>query len=465
MSVAQTIIQHLIVTEEYGRKVFPFLVADYFRERVDRVLFEIIADYFGKYNKFPSVQEVAIDLTEKQDVDEIEFDEAKEFLSEVAPDVNTNIDWLIDRTEKFCQDRAVEIAIQQAAACILDEKNSKIKRDAIPQILQDALAVSFETSLGHDFLEDWEERYDFLHSTVSRLPFHIEYLNKITNGGLPAKTLSVILAGTGVGKSLLMCDMAAHNLMDNRNVLYITLELARDIVSQRIESNLFDVELDLLNTLSKADVKTKIERLKKRTTGKLIVEEFPTSGAGAAHFRRLLNDLKTKRGFIPDIIYIDYINICISTRFKSNNANSYTIIKMIAEELRGLAVDFNVPIVTATQTNRGGYSSNDLGLEDTAESFGLPATADFMFSISQDEDMKEMGQVVFKQLKNRFGDVEKLRKWIMGIQKSKMRFLELEASAQRTINSVVEERPNKPPKFVSSPSKEKFAKFNKGNQR
>lgn len=462
MSVAKTIIQHLIVTEEYGRKVYPFLVPEYFRERTDRVLFEIISDYVSKYNVFPSVNAIAIELTEKQDVDEIEFEEAKEFLSEVKEDDDFHLDWLVDRTEDFCQQRAVELAIQKAASILSDEKNSKTKRDAIPQLLQDALAVSFETNIGHDYLEDWECRFDHYHDTTLRLPFHLEYLNKVTGGGLPPKTLSVILAGTGIGKTMLMCDLAAHHLMAGKNVLYITMELSEEIISERIDANLMDTDLDLLSTITKDSFGHKIERMKQKTLGKLVFKEFPTSGAGAAHFRYLLNDLKIKKGFVPDVIYIDYINICISTRFKNNNvgANSYTIVKMVAEELRGLAVDFNVPVITATQTTRSGFTSTDIGLEDTAESFGLPATADFMISISQDDEMKMLQQVRFKQLKNRFRDVEKDKKFDLGVQKSKMRFFELEPSAQRSLNKDTIKPKSK---FTpASKGKGKFSKFNKG---
>lgn len=459
MSVAKIIIQHLIVTEEYGRKVYPFLVPDYFRERTDRVLFEIISDYVSKYNTFPSVQTVAIELTEKNGIDDIEFEEAKVFLSEVTTDEEFNLDWLVDKTEEFCQHRAVELAISAAAGIIADEKNSKTKRDAIPQMLQDALAVSFQTSIGHDYLEDWEHRFDHYHDTTLRIPFHIEFLNKITGGGLPPKTLSVILAGTGIGKSMLMCDLAARNLLDGKNVLYITLELSEEMVGERIDANLLDTDIDMIKTISKDNFARKISKMRESTIGKLIIEEFPTSGAGAAHFRYLLNELKIKKGFTPDIIYIDYINVCVSTRFKGgpgNSANSYSIVKMIAEELRGLAVDYNVPIVTATQTTRAGYTSTDLGLEDTAESFGLPATADFMISISQDEEMKIMNQVRFKQLKNRFRDVEKNKKFDLGVEKSKMRFFELEASAQ-IINRETE-KPKTKSKFTPA-TKGKFAKF------
>jgi archaellum biogenesis ATPase FlaH len=389
-----------------------------------------------EYNSFPSLQTVAVELTEVQDIDDIEFEEAKEFLCDVAPDPDVRIDWLVDKTEEFCKQRAIELAIQNAADILRNEKTSKMHRDGIPQMLQDALAVSFNTDLGHDYLEDWECRFDHYHDHTLRIPFHIEFLNKITGGGVPPKTLSVILAGTGVGKSMLMSDMAAHHLMMGKNVLYISLELSREMIGERIDANLMDTDLDVLNTIDKELFTRKINKMKEKTQGKLIIAEFSPTSAGAAHFRYLLNELRIKKGFVPDVIYVDYINLCVSTRKHiPGNANSYTIIKMVAEELRGLAVDYNVPLITATQTNRSGFTSTDLGLEDTAESFGLPATADFMISISQDEEMKILKQVRFKQLKNRFRDVERDKKFDLGVEKSKMRFFELEPSAQRSLNT------------------------------
>ena len=459
MGVSKTIIQHLIVTEEYGKKVFPFLTSEYFKERIDRVLFDIIADHVNKYGSFPGAQAVALELSETQDITDIEFEEGRDFLAVVAPDDALNLDWLVDKTEEFCQQRAIENAIRKASEIIADEKNSKLKREAIPQMLQDALAISFKTHIGHDYLEDWELRYAWRHDNAIRIPFHIEYLNKITGGGLPPKSLAVILAGTGVGKSMLMCDLAAHHLMMGKNVLYITLELSEEMISERIDANLLDTDLDLLKTIMKESFEKRIEKLKQKTVGKLIVHEFPTSGAGAAHFRYLLNELKIKKGFVPDVIYIDYINICISTRFKGrgNSSDTYSVIKMVAEELRGLAVDYNVPIITATQTNRGGFTSTELGMEDTAESFGLPATADFMIAISQSDEMKMLSQVRFKQLKNRFRDVERDKKFDLGVEKAKMRFFELEGGSR--INIEEEETPkiNKP-KFQPA-TKGKMAKF------
>jgi replicative DNA helicase len=460
VSVAKAVIQNLITSEEYGRKVFPFLNSEYFRERTDRILFEIISGYVKQYSSFPSLQSVAIELTEVKDIDDIEFEEAKEFLCEVEADPKLNLEWLVDKTEEFCKQRAIELAISRAAEILRNESTSKMHRDGIPQMLQEALAVSFHTDLGHDYLEDWECRYDHYHDHTLRIPFHIEFMNKITGGGVPPKTLSVILAGTGVGKSMLMCDMAAHHLMAGKNVLYITLELSREMVGERIDANLMDTDLDVLNTLDRDLFVRKINKMKEKTTGKLMIAEFATTGAGAAHFRYLLNELKIKKGFVPDIIYIDYINICISTRYKGgpgSNANSYTVVKMIAEELRGLAVDYNVPVITATQTNRGGFTSTDLGLEDTAESFGLPATADFMISISQDDEMKLLKQVRFKQLKNRFRDVERDKKFDLGVEKSKMRFFELDASAQRNLNRE-KEAPKKKGAYSPAPKpKRKFA--------
>lgn len=465
MSVAKTIIQHLITNEEYGRKVFPFLSPLYFRERVDKALFEIISAYVQKYSTFPSVETVGVELSEYKNIDDIEFEQAKEFLCKVTPKAE-HLEWLVDITEEYCKQRAIENAINDASIILSDEKNSKMKRDGIPQMLQDALAVSFSSDLGHDYLEDWECRYEAYHDHKLRLPFHIEMLNTITRGGVPPKTLSVILAGTGVGKSMLMCDMAAHHLMDGRNVLYITLELSREMVGERIDANLMNTDLDVMNTLTRDLYTRKINKMKEKTQGKLIIAEFPTSGAGAAHFRYLLNELKIKKNFVPEVIYIDYINICLSTRYKGGpgqNSNTYTIVKMIAEELRGMAVDFNVPLITATQTTRAGFTSTDLGLEDTAESFGLPATADFMIALAQGEEMKILKQVRFTQLKNRFRDVEKDKKFDLGIEKGKMRFFELDASALRLNTETVKDSKRK--KYTPAPKgKNKFDLFNKGTQ-
>jgi replicative DNA helicase len=449
LSVEKTIIQHLITTEEFGRKVIPFLRTEYFQERTDKVLFDIISDYVKKYSTFPTVQTVAIELSIKDGVEADDFEEAKAFLSEITKE-DVNIDWLTDTAESWCKERAVYNAIVEASK-IVSDKTGKMSRDGIPKLLEDALAVSFETNIGHDYLEDWEDRFDYYHDDTLRLPFHIEYLNKITGGGIPPKTLSVILAGTGVGKSMFMCDLAAHHLMAGKNVLYITLELSEEMVSERIDANLMDTDLDLIGSISKEAFSGKIGKMKSKTIGKLIVKEYPTMGAGAANFRYLLNELKMKKGFVPDVIYIDYINICQSTRFKggpSASMGTYNIIKMVAEELRGLAVDYNVPVITATQTNRGGFTSTDLGLEDTAESFGLPATADFMIALSEDEELRLMNQIQAKQLKNRFRDVNKDRKFIMGVTKSKMRFNDIEPSAQRNLDSSGQKEQPKPDRFT-----------------
>ena len=383
MSIERTILSNLLFNDEYNRKVIPFLKSEYFQDHNEKVVFDLVDDYVRKYNSFPSKEALAIDLSNKEGLNDETFKISKEIIASLEHDSNTKVDWLLDQTEKFCQDKALYLAIMRSIR-IMDEKNGSISKGSIPSILTDALAVSFDTHIGHDFLADSNERYEFYHRKEKRVPFDLDYFNTITNGGLPNKTLNIALAGTGVGKSLFMCHCAAANLSRGLNVLYITLEMAEERIAERIDANLLDVAVDELEMLPKQSYDQKIERLREKTTGKLIVKEYPTACAGSANFRHLLNELKIKKNFIPDIIYIDYLNICLSSRIKHGaNVNSYTLIKAIAEELRGLAVEHNVPIVSATQTTRSGYSNSDVGLEDTSESFGLPATADFMFEIGR----------------------------------------------------------------------------------
>jgi archaellum biogenesis ATPase FlaH len=377
---------------------------------------------------------MAIDLANTEGISEDTFKNCKELINGLTHDKSTKIDWLLDQTEKFCQDKAIYNAIM-ASIGILDDSSGKTSKGAIPQILTDALAVSFDTHIGHDFLEDADTRYDFYHRKEERIPFDIDFFNKITQGGLPKKTLNIALAGTGVGKSLFMCHCAAANLIKGYNVLYITLEMAEERIAERIDANLLDVTLDDLKLLPKDVYDKKIERVRGKTNHKLIVKEYPTACAGSANFRHLLNELKIKKNFMPDVIYIDYLNICMSSRIKHGaNVNSYTLIKAIAEELRGLAVEFNVPIISATQTTRSGYSNSDVGLEDTSESFGLPATADFMFAlIKQSEELADLNQIVVKQLKNRYGDPNLNSRFIVGVDRSKMRLYDVENSAQEDL--------------------------------
>jgi replicative DNA helicase len=432
MSIERTILSNLLHNSEYGRKVIPFLKSEYFQDYSERVVFDIIDDYVKKYNDFPTVEALAIDLSNKDGINEQTFEASKEIISSLHTS-DAKIDWLLDQTEKFCQDKAIYLGLMKSIK-ILDEKNGSISKGAIPQILTDALGVSFDTHIGHDFLLDAEERYEFYHRKEKRVPFDLDYFNVITNGGLPNKTLNIALAGTGVGKSLFMCHCAAANISRGYNVLYITLEMAEERIAERIDANLLDIDLDALQLVSKQNYKEKIDKLKSKITGKLIIKEYPTACAGSANFRHLLNELRIKKNFKPDIIYIDYLNICLSSRLKnSSNANSYTLVKAIAEELRGLAVEYDVPIVSATQTTRKGFSSSDVGLEDTSESFGLPATADFMFALISSEVLQELNQIMVKQLKNRYSDPFMNRRFVVGIDKSNMRLYDVEQSAQEDI--------------------------------
>lgn len=434
MAIENAIFGNLVYNEEYARKCIPFLKEEYFAPQDQKALFRLIKGYVDKYNAFPTKEVMAIDLANTEGISEETFKNCKELINGLTYDKSTKIDWLLDQTEKFCQDKAIYNAIM-ASIGILDDSSGKTSKGAIPQILSDALAVSFDTHIGHDFLEDADTRYDFYHTKEIRIPFDLDYFNKITQGGLPRKTLNVALAGTGVGKSLFMCHCAASNLLKGHNVLYITLEMAEERIAERIDANLLDVTLDDLKLLPKDVYDKKIARVRNKTNHKLIVKEYPTACAGSANFRHLLNELKIKKNFVPDVIYIDYLNICMSSRIKHGaNVNSYTLIKAIAEELRGLAVEFNVPVITATQTTRSGYSNSDVGLEDTSESFGLPATADFMFAlVKQSETMADLNQIVVKQLKNRYGDPNLNSRFVIGVDRSKMRLYDVEQSAQEDL--------------------------------
>jgi len=431
--IETTIFSNLIYNEQYARKVIPFLKEEYFSDQSHKIIFKLVQEYVNKYNSFPSKEALAIDLSNKDGINQEVFNQSKEIISAFAEDKETKLEWLSDQTEKFCQDKAIYNAIMSSIR-ILDDGDGKTSKGAIPQILSDALAVSFDTHVGHDFIEDANERYEFYHTKEDRIPFDLEFFNKITQGGLPKKTLNIALAGTGVGKSLFMCHCAAGNLSAGMNVLYITLEMAEERIAERIDANLLDVTVDDLKQLSKEIYDKKIARIKRKTTGKLVIKEYPTACAGSANFRHLLNELKLKKKFVPDIIYIDYLNICMSSRIKHGSlVNSYTLIKSIAEELRGLAVEFNVPIVSATQTTRSGYSNSDVGLEDTSESFGLPATADFMFALISSEELQDLGQIMVKQLKNRYNDPNINRRFVLGVDRSKMRLYDVEQSAQEDI--------------------------------
>jgi len=431
MRIETAILKNLLQNEDYTRKVLPFLKNDYFTENADKVLYDKIHEFVVKYNSLPSKEALVIDLSDTK-MNEDEFKDSMELLDVIEKDTEdyTDINWLLDTTERFCQDKAIYNAVVESIS-ILDNPKSKSNKGVIPEILSDALAVSFDPHVGHDYLDDSDDRFDFYHRVEERIPFDLDYFNKITKGGMPQKTLNICLAGTGVGKSLFMCHVASACLSQNQNVLYITLEMAEEKIAERIDANLLDIAVDDLHTLPKDIYDRKINNLRKTTKGKLIVKEYPTASANVNHFRSLLNELNLKRSFVPDIVFVDYINICTSSRIKAGvNVNSYTYIKSIAEELRGFAVENKIPVVSATQTTRSGYSNTDVGLEDTSESFGLPATADLMFAIISTEQMEELGQILVKQLKNRYNDPTVNRKFVIGIDRAKMRLFDVAQSAQ-----------------------------------
>jgi len=430
-TIEKIILSNLINNEEYSRKVLPFLKSEYFQSRKDRIVFRMVMDYIIKYNSSPTKESLIISLSERDDMTQDEHDECESVIEEVS-DIDTEHDsnWLTDKTEAFCKDKAIYNAILDSIH-ILDGKDKNKSKNAIPTILSDALSVSFDAHVGHDYIEDVDERYDFYHKVEERIPFDLDYFNKITNGGTPNKSLNIIMAGTGVGKSMFMCHHAAACLSQNQNVLYITCEMAEERIAERIDANLMDIPLDDLKELPKDLYDKKFERVMKNVKGKLIVKEYPTASASVVHFKHLLEELKMKKKFMPDIIFIDYLNICSSSRMKMGAAvNSYSYVKSIAEEIRGLAVEYNVPIWSATQTNRSGYSNSDVGLENTSESFGLPATADFMVALITTDDLNELGQVLVKQLKNRYSDTLMNRKFVIGCDRPKMRFYNVEDTAQ-----------------------------------
>ena len=434
MRLETTILKNLLYNEEYTRKVLPFLSVNYFQEREDKILYEKINEYINQYNALPTQEALAIEL-DKSPLKDEEFQNSLKLLESITNENDeANISWLLDSTEKFCQDRAIYNAVVESIS-ILDEKGRNTRdKGSIPDILSDALSVSFDPHVGHDYLLDAEERYEFYHRIEDKIPWDLEFFNRITKGGLSNKTLNIALAGTGVGKSLFMCHVAASCLSQNYNVLYITLEMAEEKIAERVDANLLNISIDDLQKIPKDLYDKKINKLKQTIKGKLIVKEYPTASANANHFRALLNELNLKRSFVPNIILIDYINICTSSRIKQGaNVNSYTYIKSIAEELRGLAVENAIPILSATQTTRSGFTNTDIGLEDTSESFGLPATADFMFAIISTEQMEELNQIMIKQLKNRYSDPTSNRKFVIGIDRSKMKLYDVEQFAQNEL--------------------------------
>ena len=431
-SVELTVLKNLVFNEEYSRKVIPFIQPDYFSDDCQKIIFEETVKFILNYNSQITTEALLIEISNRKDINESQIKELSQLISyfEYQP---SDQQWLLDTTEKWCRDRAIYLALMESIY-IADGNDKKKSRDAIPSILSDALSVSFDNNIGHDYLQNYEERYEFYHRKEDKIEFDLEYFNKITKGGLPNKTLNVALAGTGVGKSLFMCHVAASVLLQGRNVLYITLEMAEERIAERIDANLFNVPIQQLTELPKSMFENKVTSIANKTQGTLIIKEYPTASAHSGHFKSLLNELALKKSFKPDIIFIDYLNICASSRYKGNSTvNSYSYIKAIAEELRGLAVEFNVPIVSATQTTRSGYGNSDVELTDTSESFGLPATADLMFALISTEELEQLGQIMVKQLKNRYNDPTIYKRFVIGIDRAKMRLYDCEQKAQDEI--------------------------------
>ena len=426
------ILRNFLHNEQFTRKVLPFIKAEYFEDTSQKIIFEEILNFVQKYNKLATKEILSIEVENRKDINEDSFKQISNLIENLDDDP-TEIDWLVNTTEKWCRDRAIYIALMESIH-IADGKDEKKNRDSIPSILSDALAVSFDPNIGHDYLLDYEKRYESYHRKEEKIEFDLEFFNKITKGGLPNKTLNIALAGTGVGKSLFMCHVAASVLLQGRNVLYITLEMAEERIAERIDANLLNIPIQQLNELPKQMFETKVNSLAKKTQGTFIIKEYPTASAHSGHFKALLNELALKKSFRPHIIFIDYLNICSSSRFKGgSNINSYTLVKSIAEELRGLAVEFNVPIVSATQTTRSGFGSSDVELTDTSESFGLPATADLMFALISTEELENLGQILVKQLKNRYNDPTVNKRFVVGIDRAKMRLYDVEQDAQKDI--------------------------------
>ena len=456
-TIEKTILKNLILNEDYTRKVLPFLKKDYFDSVHEKVIFEESERFIGEYNKCPTVEILNIECEKRSDINQETFQSVVDSLSEFDTD-SSNEEWLTDVTEKWCRDRAIYLALVESIG-IADGNNEKKGIDAIPSILSDALSVSFDNHVGHDYLQDASERFDFYHQKEERIPFDLEFFNKITKGGLCNKSLNIALAGTGVGKSLFMCHVAASVLLRGKNVLYITMEMAEEKIAERIDANLLNIPIQQLTDLPRSMFENKVNKLAEKTQGSLIIKEYPTASAHSGHFRSLLNELALKKSFRPDIIFVDYLNICASERYRGNSTvNSYSYIKAIAEELRGLAVETRVPIVSATQTTRSGYGSSDVELTDTSESFGLPATADLMFALISTDELEDLGQIMVKQLKNRYNDPTVNKRFVVGIDRAKMRLYDCEQSAQDDIlDSGQDEEYNYE---ESKKSKDKFSSLN-----
>ena len=450
-NVEQVILRNVLTNESYMRKVLPFIKPEYF-QGVYNQLFKEAGKFVAKYNKLPNLDAFKIEIDNSDKFNDDQYLAAMEILPNIFVKETADEQWLEDTTEKWCQDRAIHNAIMESIS-IIDGKHKNLTKNALPDLLSKALAVSFDTNIGHDYIENVNERFQFYHEDEERIPFDLEYFNKITKGGLPNKTLNIALAGTGVGKSLFMCHCAGNVLVQGKNVLYITMEMAEERIAERIDANLLDIPLDQLQHITQDSLVKKVDSIAAKTNGKLIIKEYPTGSAHTGHFRALLNELKLKKNFVPDMIFIDYLNICASSRMKGmgGSINSYTYIKAIAEELRGLAVEFNVPIFSATQTTRSGYSSSDPGLEDTSESFGLPATADLMFALVSSEELEALGQIMVKQLKNRYNDPGSNKRFAVGIDKSRMKLYDIDDARDNLMDDT--------PVFDKSQANERFKDF------
>ena len=466
MRIEDTILKNLIFNDEYTRKSLPYLKTEYFSDHNDRFLFEEIENYVNKFNVLPTKEALIIEVGNNAKLSEDQFDGVSKKVTEYfTSKEDTEIDWLLETTEKFCQDKAIYNAVLESIGIIDNQKETEKDKGAIPEILSDALAVCFDPNVGHDYIEDSDERFESYHRVEEKVAFDLDYFNKITKGGLSKKTLNITLAGVGVGKSLFMCHHAAASISQGLNVLYITLEMAEEKIAERIDANLMNIRLDDLVRLPKKMYEKKIEDLKSTVKGRLIIKEYPTAAASTNHFRALLNELNLKRNFKPDLILVDYINICSSARIRPGQyVNSYSYVKSIAEELRGLAVEFDVPILSATQTNRAGFQNTDVGLEDTSESFGLPATADFMFAIISNENLEEAGQMLIKQLKNRYSDLTSNKKFLVGVDRAKMRLTDLGEESQSGLVDTGKEEKQDIPVFDTSSKKAKkdFGEFKFG---
>jgi len=451
INIEQTILRNLLVNEPFMRKVLPFVKPEYF-EGVYRQLYKEVGKYVAKYNRLPSAETFKIEIDQADTFSDEQYRHAIEIMPEIFKAEQTDNEWLIDTTEKWCQDRAIHNAIMDSIH-IIDGKHETLTKNAIPDVLTKALSISFDPNIGHDYLDDAAKRFDFYNLAEERVPFDLESFNTITKGGLPNKTLNIALAGTGVGKSLFMCHVSAAALSQGKNVLYLTMEMSEERIAERIDANLLNVPIDQLDKMTKDMFTEKVAKIKRSTGGKLIVKEYPTGSAHAGHFRALLSELKLKKQFVPDIICIDYLNICASSRMKGmgGSINSYNLIKAIAEELRGLAVEFDVPIISATQTTRSGYGNSDVGLEDTSESFGLPATADLMFALISTEELEQSGQMMVKQLKNRYNDIGIKKRFVVGLDRAKMRLFDVDESEQTLTDDT--------PTFDKSEINERFKDF------